>query len=351
MRPRPLFNVGVIDISSLSSATGPDDFSRWIACTTDSVLAHKQALYDILVTLPPAYSKNAARKVYPKITFSAPSVSSKAVTLKATQRDARRYTVLRNGLRRLPRSNDPEPFDTTDTDADADIDSDAASTYSTASIVEPVSWPRLAYTSFLWWASAGEKRSGLSEEEEEQDEHDRSLLTGGHDNRPNPSAASDPHDPNIQPQEIALIAYFRRLTTVIFTVLADAVARQDDRDDGVADSSAIAADDDDTNNNNIESEVNRNAQHNTPDEEEEEEAASSGEDDNDDRPLLGRRSPSSSSSDVSPVTITADDMTQMGLDVWSVADRAFVQEMLKLWWGRDANVDATRIRCCGIPIL
>lgn len=301
-------------------------------------------MYDILVTLPPAYSKNAPRKVYPKITLSAPSVSSKPVAIKATQRDARRYTILRDGLRRLPRSNDPEPLDTTDTDTDADVDSDAASTYSTASIVEPVSWPRLAYTSFLWWASAGEKRSGLSEEEEEQDEHDRTLLTGGHDSRPNPSVASSaPHDANIQPQEITLIAYFRRLTTVIFTVLADAVARQDDRD-GAADSSI-------DNNNDAESEENRTDQPITPDEDEAE-PANIGEDDNDDRPLLGSRSPSSSSSDnASPVTITADDMTHMGLDVWSAADRAFVQEMLRLWWGRSANVDATRIRCCGIPIL
>lgn len=266
------------------------------------------------------------------------------MAIKATQRDARRYTILRDGLRRLPRSNDPEPLDTTDTDTDADVDSDAASTYSTASIVEPVSWPRLAYTSFLWWASAGEKRSGLSEEEEEQDEHDRTLLTGGHDSHPNPSVASSaPHDANIQPQEITLIAYFRRLTTVIFTVLADAVARQDDRD-GAADSSI-------DNNNDAESEENRTDQPITPDEDEAE-PANIGEDDNDDRPLLGSRSPSSSSSDnASPVTITADDMTHMGLDVWSAADRAFVQEMLRLWWGRSANVDATRIRCCGIPIL
>jgi hypothetical protein len=51
------------------------------------------------------------------------------------------------------------------------------------------------------------------------------------------------------------------------------------------------------------------------------------------------------------VTITVADMAEMGLDVWSAADRIFVEELVSLWWGRAAKVDSARIRCCGISVL
>jgi hypothetical protein len=52
-----------------------------------------------------------------------------------------------------------------------------------------------------------------------------------------------------------------------------------------------------------------------------------------------------------PVTITIADMAEMGLDVWSATDRIFVEQLVTLWWGRQAHVDSARIRCCGISIL
>lgn len=334
LRPRPLFNIGVHDIPYLSSLTTPEPGSatppNWIACTTDNVLALKPELYDVLVTLPPSYSKDAARKVYPKISIvhpaAEPQKAVKSTSLKATQRDARRFVILRDGLRWLPR-NEVDPS------TGNEDDSDAASTFSTLSIIEPLSWPRLAYTSFLWWASAGEKSTGLSEEEDEQDEQDTSLLASAAP----PGQLSHPGlhvEESSQPQEIALIAYFRRLTTLIFTTLADAVARQD----------AVDGDDDDQ----IPA-----GYHDEPDADDD--LPRSNDDDavpllppqhrrtRKDRPDGERESP--------PVLITSSDMTEMGLDVWSATDRIFVGELLELWWGRTAHVDGTRIRCCGIPIL
>ncbi|KAL1963651.1 hypothetical protein VTN77DRAFT_7972 [Rasamsonia byssochlamydoides] len=344
LRPRPLFNVGVHDIPFLSSfakaAVGSELPPSWIACTTDNVLTMKSELYDVLVTLPPSYSKNATQKVYPKIsvwdTSAEAQKSLKQTPLKATQRDARRFVTLREGLRRLPR-NDVPP-----TQPDDD-NMDAASTFSSASIVEPVSWPRLAYTSFMWWASAGEKRTGISEEEEEQTEQDTSLLASV--DSPTGTLSHQGHlEESNQPQEIALFAYFRRLTTLIFTTLSDAVARQDAQDHDGDDSAPGYQDEPDT----VEGgDDDHGAAETAP-------TGSSYQEVDANEPLLGSASQRDSHGEAgerAPVLITASDMTQMGLDPWSTADRIFVEELLRLWWGRKARVDGTRIRCCGIPIL
>lgn len=123
----------------------------------------KPDLFDILVTLPAPYSQQTAERAFPKIslvhnTGGKPN-HTQQIELKATQRDSRRYAMLRRGLRQF--SNDrPTSLEQDPSDTD--------STYSSSAVVEPISWTRLAYTSFIWWASAGENRDGLSEEEEEQ---------------------------------------------------------------------------------------------------------------------------------------------------------------------------------------
>lgn len=291
----------------------------------------KSELYDVLVTLPPPYSKNASEKAYPKITIQQPiSVDQKSTqqrVLRATQRDVRRYLHLRDGLRQLSR-------DAVSQTSNAESDSDASSTFSSSSIVEPLSWTRLAYTSFIWWASAGEKREGLTEEEEEQMEQDTSLLASV-DNLSNSATGSlhrrsAPIDQlGSQPQEVALIAYFRRLTSQIFTTLSDAVARQDADETEEHYRDEAAEDDDET-------------------------VLISRPSTQDDHIALlseSQRCRVNQDGDLEPVAITAEDMAHMGLDVWSEADRIFVDQLLELWWGRKARVDGTRITCCGIRIL
>ncbi|KAL1860893.1 hypothetical protein Plec18167_003825 [Paecilomyces lecythidis] len=335
LRPRPLFNVGVHDIpylSSLKPAANSGVHQSWIACTTDNVLTMKSELFDVLVTLPPPYSKDAAEKVYPKLNIkedgSASQKSPQQITVKATQRDVRRYLNLRDGLRHLGR-------DAVSQSSNADDDSDASSTFSSSSIVEPLSWPRLAYTSFIWWASAGEKREGLTEEEEEQVEQDTSLLASV-DSLSN-SAAGSLHRRSVQldqlgnqPQEVALVAYFRRLTNLIFTTLSDAVARQDADDETETSYRDEPADEDDET-----VLINRQST------------------DDDQTALLSesQRRRADRDDDLEPVTITSEDMAHMGLDAWSEADRVFVNQLLELWWGRKASVDGTKITCCGIRIL
>ena len=215
-------------------------------------------------------------------------------------------------------------------------DFDTALTFSSSAIVEPLSWPRRAYTSFIWWASAGERRDGLSEEEEEEEEEQDArflsdvLLTGQQQQR-----ASSTESP-----EIALVAYFHRFTAQLFAGVSDAIARHDDGQE---------------NNNN----VNGSEDSLNDDDTLVVTGHFAGGDDSDRAPLLRRTSgqqPRSqqrkqATAQESPVKISSSDMIKMGLDAWSAADRGFVQQFVSLWWGREAQVDGARVTCCGIPIL
>ncbi|KAJ5786809.1 uncharacterized protein N7503_012021 [Penicillium pulvis] len=351
LRPRPLFNVGIHDIPFLSSfdpsraTMDPETDPSWIACSTDSVLTMKPELYDALVTLPPQHSQQAAERAFPTISLMDPSStkhnSNQKFQLKATQRDARRYAMLRRGLRQFSQ------------DQSSDDSSDAESTYSSSHIVEPLSWTRLAYTSFIWWASAGENRDGLSEEEEEQQiEQDARLLASVESLAypgPGRGRRRSVHleDPGQEPAEVALVAYFRRLTTQIFYTLSGAIARHDN--DGETDAYADTPYLDDPAEDETDMPLSNSRQ--------------SFHSDGGETPLLRQRSRVNSSGrhesasihstqdTEDPIAITVADMAEMGLDVWSATDRIFVEELVSLWWGRSAYVDSARIRCCGISIL
>ena len=257
--------------------------------------------------------------------------------------------MLRRGLRQFS-------FEGSTTSGTGD-ETDADSTYSSSPVVEPLSWTRLAYTSFIWWASAGENRDGLSEEEEEQQiEQDARLLASVESLAyPAPNATGRAYysqDHGQEPPEVALVAYFRRLTTQIFFTLAGAIARHDNDDQIDEQRGADYADtaylgepaDGDTD---LSLSMSRQTVH--------------GDDAN--SPLLRQRSHMSPTNRIDgrrprddpdseePITITIADMAEMGLDVWSATDRVFVEELVSLWWGRPAHVDSARIRCCGISIL
>ncbi|KAJ5764893.1 hypothetical protein N7520_004452 [Penicillium odoratum] len=352
LRPRPLFNVGIHDIPFLSSfdpsraTLDPETDPSWIACSTDTVLTMRPELYDALVTLPPLHSRQAAERVFPTISLMDPSItkqnSNQTVQLKATQRDARRYAMLRRGLRQFSQDRSV-----------SQDSSDAESTYSSSRIVEPLSWTRLAYTSFIWWASAGENRDGLSEEEEEQQIEQDARLLASVESLAYPGAGSTrrrsnhSEDPGQEPPEVALVAYFRRLTTQIFYTLSGAIARHDH--DGETDAYADTPYLDDT----ADDEADISLSH----------SRQSIPSDDGETPLLRQRSHANSSGRhdsgsmhstqdaEDPIAITVADMGEMGLDVWSAADRVFVEELVSLWWGRSAYVDSARIRCCGISIL
>ncbi|ERF72536.1 hypothetical protein EPUS_02817 [Endocarpon pusillum Z07020] len=427
---RPLFNVGVTDIPILenspqhqsSTNTEPtSEFSpSWIACTTDDVLATKPQLYDILVDLPPSSqsapiihptppSPPAAFKKhtpYPKIYPSSPLLSRLAPQhgIKATRRDLRRYLTLRSNLRNLPSAKPPAPApnipperrdrtaprpedddDIEDQDSTTS-DSSLFSTFSRTSVIESTPWALIAYTSFIWWASAGEKKRGLGEDDEQQvseDEQDRALLLSGHDEAEAEEGEGQEDEERFGglSKETAIVGYFHRLTGLIFTTVSDAISRVDG--EGVrrgGDYTKYA--DDNENESAGRGQSREEAVHGlglmSPSDEPADIAAGKdaggreeGEDadtavaapsngEGEDEPLLPQASssktPSLSSSldeerPTALVEITSEDMAQMGLDVWSSADRSFVEELVLLWWGREAVVRGGRVECCGVRVL
>ncbi|KAL8961349.1 MAG: hypothetical protein Q9193_002089 [Seirophora villosa] len=357
-RLRPLFCVGVHDIPTLSTGSRTSQPAEslasegqaygWVACTTDDILGLKEHLYDTLVTLAPPHSSQAQPKAWPRI-----QGKPTAVNVKATQRDARRYRGLRRDLQHYhsaswrPPSSSPHLARYTDEGNDneattsllplpsleeaATADGEAVSAPSAddeQTVLEPQSWSALAYNSFMWWASAGEKRTDL----EEESEYDSALLA--HLGSSSEAPAGEAHSPGITRRgsgdggegvvgfEMAVIGYFHRFTVLILRTLSEVVDAQDDDDDEGSSSSSVS-----------DGGTGLHQQ-------------SRSDDDDDDE---GRGS--SRQEEGQEVEITGDDMSKMGLDVWSERDRAFVEELVDFYWGRKARVLGGRVECCGLRVV
>ncbi|KAK1750702.1 hypothetical protein QBC47DRAFT_393299 [Echria macrotheca] len=373
-RLRPLFTIGVHDISYLlehqdamkqrMSRDGHDDESAvvddatagWVACTTDSILAMKENLWDMLITMPPPYSSGAKERVWP--TVECP----KGVPVRATQRDLRRYRSLKMGLARLialsggsqvqnysPRSETTEnsgpgssgirlsqPPSRPTTSPEDGANCSALGDDEADKIVEPTTWAALAYSGFMWWASAGEQRG--SDEADEQ-VHDSALLAdlglgmplaqrrtsfsaplsaGLVDSVSSLTARHAGEEENEEERakvELAIIAYFHRLTTSTLGVLADIVDSSDDDDMlGVDFDGAV------------------------PGDESEESGEEAGLLRHDEGPGSGW------------VRVDSEALAQMGLDVWSKSDADFIRELTARYFGRRAYVENKGVEVCGLRV-
>lgn len=284
----------------------------WIACTTDGILSTKTKLYDMLVTMPLAHSQDAVEKVWPDVNY--PNGNG----IKATQRDLRRYRSLMWGLSRAkvePQNPTPERndsggrlrrSDTSTTLVESLVpESPLSNLPDTDAIVEPISWSALAYTGFIWWASAGERSIALDDETE----LDSSLLDG---------LSLEPQAPRMSKgrtfsgasissygadssakKELAIIAYFHRLTTLMLNTLSDIVDAADSDDDDIA-------------------------------------------------PL--RLGANRDESEAPPIIISRADMKRMGLDEWSADDRSFAEDMMKAYFDRSAKVESHSVDICGVKV-
>ncbi|PSK51739.1 hypothetical protein B9Z65_3006 [Elsinoe australis] len=342
-RVRPLFNVGIHDIAELSNKKSgdPESGEGWIACTTDDILSTKRELFDVLVQMPTQTNK------WPKVTTSDGS------RVLATQRDLRRYNALRKELIRLERiqnreaeyQDEPSEEATTSSDTlhppqDDDTNPLLHSITSLmpepsetspppvedeAEVVEPASWASIAYGSFLWWASAGE-RSMAEDEEVIQDASlmedlvyttstpttprtppgllkrrsspgrgkKRSSATNLSRLAPSSTENGDRAEPasveERQQLSMILIAYFHRLTTMLLSGLGDIINSEDDEaGDGRGDEDA-------------------------------------------------------------EIQVTAEEVRRIGLDVWSEADARFLADVGWLWWNRDVRWNGRGLECCGVKI-
>jgi hypothetical protein len=298
----------------------------WIACTTDSILAMKDTLWDMLITMPPEHSNNPHDKVWPTVEYP------RGTPVKATQRDLRRFNALRTGLIRLA-SSSQEP-DSPHSDSSAVRLSTSHSHRlvkdeedpSIDALIEPLSWTALAYNGFMWWASAGEQ---LRSEEQEESSRDAALLA---DLRPAPmssSSAMSPRplseslasltgrrasNPDEAHTELAIIAYFHRLTTQMLSVLVDVVESADE-------AYPLSYRD------------------------EEGEEAEDGEDEAE--VLLNN---GGLDLDASAITVDSHSVENMGLDVWSIADAAFVKDLAAAYFKRVARIEGKGVEVCGVRV-
>ncbi|KAI5465454.1 hypothetical protein BGZ63DRAFT_420023 [Mariannaea sp. PMI_226] len=345
-RLRPLFSIGVHDIQFLmddfeaskrerSSEDAVDDEagSGWIACTTDSILAMKDTLWDMLITIPPDYSSKASEKVWPLVECP------RGQPVKATQRDLRRFTTLKNGLERLsfaasisgstpnnpPSDTQHARFSGQHTVALRDPHDDGVD-----KVVEPLTWTALAYNGYMWWASAGEQLRSEQQEEASRDTALLADLSRGPMSMPRPSSSSEPlseslsslsaarrsNDDNSEANlELAIIAYFHRLTTQTLSVLGDLADSQD-------------------------------GPYTDGDDEDEE---------------MSRPSSTSESSPLHPngvdldhdedaIRVDSHAIENMGLDVWSDSDALFVRELSNLYFGRSARIEGKGVEVCGVRV-
>ena len=331
-RLRPLFAVGVHDMNTLAQGSQETQLGSefndegmgygWVACTTDDILSLKEHLFDTLITIPPSYSQQAREKVWPRVE------AKKGTRIKATQRDLRRYRTLRRELRRFPSGHSPNASKYSITEHTSDLPfentqetyDDASSTLD-AQLAEPQSWSALAYNSFMWWASAGEKRTDLDEEAD----HDAALLRhfdtyrGDPPDRPRSSTKSPGRSTCMEGMdaapaelEMTIIGYFHRLTTLILKTLSDIIDASDysDTDNG----------------------------------------ENAGEDDDEDGGQRKQGRGGGDLEDADAVYVSGEDMSRMGLDIWSESDREFVRELVAFYWGRKAEVRGGRVECCGVRI-
>lgn len=354
----------------------------------------KDDLWDLLITMPLPHTINSKEKIWPTVE------SPKGVPVKATQRDLRRFRALKIALGRLAAAGDAVDDNEGDGENEETIrPANRASRISTPSIrtnslmpdgddalvladaaekiVEPMTWAALAYSGFMWWASAGEQRR--SDEAEEQ-AHDNSLIADlmpaptmhqpapGQQKQRRPSGSFNvtavqggdsitsltarrsttvdglipvcggEEEEERAKTELAVITYFHRLTAGILSTLADIVeaAEEDEwlpHEDGPQDV--------------VEGEGEGEGEG-----EAEREGEAEGEEESDTLLPTGTRSDQQEEEAVprAPVRVDSDALAAMGLDIWSDADAEFVRQGVSKYFNREAKVEGKGVELCGLRV-
>ena len=306
---RPLFAIGVHDIPSLqdqirvndefmSSTDGlPNPHLGWIACTTDGILEVKKELYDIIVDFSSVQRNKKEKRLWPLLK------TSQGKVIKATQRDLKRYHLLNMEVKSLESTLQSSSFineDDVDDPSAALLNQDDGETYGSIQlptvplddIVEPLTWSALAYTSFLWWASAGERDASMTEEDDDDIEMLKDLFSAPTTMQDSIMATGDTLAVTkaVQPY-VAIIEYFNRLGTSMVVAVADILE--------------LAMGD------------------------------------------VGNDRREGESVEGNVLFLERYDLEQIGLDIWSQNDRGFVTELARLYFGRRVEVRGMSVELCG----
>ena len=306
---RPLFAIGVHDIPSLqdqirasdeltSSADGlQNPHLGWIACTTDGILEVKKELYDIIVDFSSVQQSKKDSGLWPLMK------TSQGKVIRATQRDLKRYRLLDMEMKSLNSTLQSNNIINGDDIDDPNmpllkqgVDETNGSIQSPIlpvdEIVEPLTWSALAYTSFLWWASAGERDANMTEEDDDDIEMLKDLFSDTPTMQDSIMTADDrvAETKTLQPY-VAIIEYFNRLGTSMVTAIADILELS--------------------------------------------------------MAKIGGDTRESECVEENILYLERYDLEQLGLDVWSPNDREFVKELARLYFGRRIEVRGLSLELCG----
>jgi hypothetical protein len=295
----------------------------------------KTDLYDVLVELPnpnsdrPSYSRGGKRGRQPKNKGTGASrwpvirIGGTGEEIKASQRDLRRYRSLRRALAplaRLPNArkstdslglgdDDEEThllFNSVHENFDDEGEEELQHRQDEEQVTEKPSWSELAYSSFMWWAAAGEREDGIRTE----DDQDAALLGNLHDavrkeieqrgyrDEDSDDKGEASEEDRGAEVEMGVIAYFHRITKSLFENAE--VALQDEEQ----------------------------ARPSSRPHEQEDEGQENSE----------------------VVQLETEDLRRCGLDVWSERDKQFISEFVDLWFERDVEVRGAGVECCGMRI-
>ncbi|RHZ59502.1 hypothetical protein Glove_363g30 [Diversispora epigaea] len=180
---KPLFNVGVSDISLIESMEG-----GYVACTTDQILQNKNNLYDLLVNMS---NDDINNNSHPTLIASPGSKLSTKISVT----DIRRYRVLlkilvSHGINHYSDEEDGENM--TDT------------------------WRKLMFGGWFWWYGRdGYQR--LYDDDHDIEGENNEILLGNQDDEP--SLLNVEGSRETLEIEVELIRFFQALTTNLFNML------------------------------------------------------------------------------------------------------------------------------------
>lgn len=276
---QPIYSIGVNDIdwlkSLVSSNTGNDRNTSFIASSTDEILLFKNTLYDISVQFnQPHHVTTKVPKVF--LAESAIPGSKNTDPLKATNRDLKRFKILAREFHLYSDNGEAvdSTIDSSKLNDEAVVSNDQAQQQSSKEtegllwwqeVSESASWRQLAWSGFYWWASAGE-----NEKIEEEQEIDGLKEMGDYQKNEIESA-------------LVLVGYFQNMTKRIFVTIADIVNNENEEE--------------------------------------------SKDNDQVDAELVDKT-----------IWIEPGDIFEMGLDPYSRQDADFVVKLVGLWWNRKAQV-------------
>ncbi|KAL9053621.1 MAG: hypothetical protein Q9162_004649 [Coniocarpon cinnabarinum] len=311
----PLFSIVLHDIPGLKTCLQQIGYNGWVACSSEELLATKTDLFDIKVELS-RYSHQNNTYGWPTIT------KSDGNPIRATQRDLYHYKALQtrvtslfkdDGLSQRYEDDGESSEGASLGDASSGLmqgedatepDPSMYTVEGEASIVEPVSWAAIAYDSFIWWASAGERDADFREERN----FDQDLLDATFSDVP-PSSRHCSRRTSTKVNmidstdesgsfEASVVAYFHRITTVMLQALMEVAPSRSPGNNG-----------------------------------------------ND----TGDSSPGNN--DQNDGAVLKDDLIKMGLDIWSPSDRVFVQGLARTYLETEVFVQSKSVECCGMRIL